>query len=132
MKYSARQYSIALREALETTGPGDQDKVLDNFVQLLAENGDLKLFEEISEEYRKLDLKAKGITEAEVTTAVPIDKATEKAVIETLNHYVKGDVELKRKIDEGLIGGCVIKIDDQVIDASIKHSLEQLKSKLTE
>ena len=44
---------------------------------------------------------------------------------------VKGKVELKKKIDENILGGVVIKMDDTLIDASVKRSLEDLKKDLS-
>jgi len=52
-------------------------------------------------------------------------------ILQELNKLVKGHYELKKKIDEQLIGGVVIRIDDQMIDASIKNELEELKEELT-
>jgi F0F1-type ATP synthase delta subunit len=40
-------------------------------------------------------------------------------------------VELKKKIDENVIGGVVVKVDDQMLDASVKNNLAQLKKELT-
>ena len=131
MKYSAKQYSQALMEAIESASPKDQDQVLDNFVKILAENNDIRLFEEISAEFHKLELAKKGIKQAEITTAHPTNKENEQAIIHELNKIVKGNLELKKKIDERIIGGVIISMDDQMLDASVKNSLEQLKQEIT-
>ena len=131
MKYSAKQYSQALMETLESTNPKDQDHVLDNFVKVLAENNDIRLFEEISVEFHKLELAKKGIKQAEITTAHPTNKENEQQIIHELNKLVKGNLELKKKIDERIIGGVIVRMDDQMLDTSVKNSLEQLKNDLT-
>jgi F-type H+-transporting ATPase subunit delta len=131
MKYSAKNYAQALFDSLSESNPKDHDAVLDNFVKLLAENNDLRMFDDISQEFHKLDLAKKGIKQVEVSTAHPISHDTEKEIIKELNKLVKGDFELKKKIDEQLLGGVVIQMDDQVLDASIKNNLEQLKQDLT-
>lgn len=132
MKFSAKKYAEALDEALDSCKPSDSEKILDNFVQILADNNDLRMFDAIAEEYHKRELAKKGKKLAEVTTARPLAPDTEKQIIDTLNRVIKSDVELKNKIDGRIIGGCVIRVDDTVIDASIKHSLEELKNKLAE
>lgn len=130
MKYSAKNYAQALMESLESADPKDENQILDNFVKILAENNDIRLFEQISDEFHKLDLKKKGISQAEVITAHPISRENEQQIIQQLNKIVKGNLELKKKVDEQLIGGVVIRVDDQLIDASVKNNLEQLKKEL--
>ena len=130
MKYSAKQYAKALFESLESTDHKDHDKVLDNFVKVLAENNDLRVSEEVASEFHKLELAQKGIKQGEVVTAHPISSNTEKEIVDEVNKLIKGKVELKKKIDEGLIGGVVVRVDDLEIDASVKNTLEQLKNNL--
>jgi F-type H+-transporting ATPase subunit delta len=130
MKLTAHQYAKTLHESLQDTNAKDHDKVLDNFAEALALNNDLSMFPEISEEYERLDKASKGITLAEVTSAKPLDKATEKEVLDRLNKIARGKVELKKKIDENVLGGVVIRMEDTLIDASVKKSLEDLKNNL--
>jgi F-type H+-transporting ATPase subunit delta len=130
MKYTAKQYAKALMDALETRSPKDQDKILDNFVEVLARNSDLKLYDDISQEFHKLELKAKGITQANVTTAHPLGADAEKKLVKELNEFIKGKVEIKKKVDANLIGGVVVQLEDTLIDASVKRSLEDLKNNL--
>ena len=132
MKYSPKQYAQALFDALADTDPRHTDLVLDNFMKVLADNNDIRLFEQISEEFHKLDLQKKGIKQAEVVTARPISKQNEAEIIAELNKIAKGNYELKKEVDESVIGGIVIRMEDQMIDASIKNNLEELKKELTE
>lgn len=130
MKFSAKQYAIALMDSLSDSSPKDQEKVLDNFVKVLAENNDLRLYDQIEQEFHKLDLAKQGIKPVQVTSAHPLNKENEKAILDELNKLVKGKVELNKQVDERLIGGVVIRMEDQVIDASVKNQLEQLKETL--
>jgi F-type H+-transporting ATPase subunit delta len=131
MKYSSKQYAQALFESLEGSANKDHELILDNFVKVLAENNDLRLFNEIADEFHKLELNKKGIKQVEITSAHPINKENEHAIIEQLNKLVKGDLELKQKVDENIIGGVVVQVDDKMLDASVKNNLEQLKKELT-
>ncbi|OGE87645.1 MAG: ATP synthase F1 subunit delta [Candidatus Doudnabacteria bacterium RIFCSPLOWO2_02_FULL_49_13] len=132
MKYTPKQYAKALMDAIQETNPKDQEKVLDNFVKLLVENNDLRLFDQIAGEFHKLDLGRQGIRQAEVKSTHPLTKDNEKAILEELNKLAKTKIELKTEIDERLIGGVVIQMDDQLIDASVKNQLEQLRNNLTQ
>ncbi len=131
MKYSPKQYAQALMQSLEGTSPGDQEKVLDNFVKILAENNEIRNFEAIAEEFHKLELGNQGIKQVEIQSAHPLNRENEKEILDELNKLVKGKLEVKKKVNEDLIGGVVIQLEDKVIDASIKHQLEQLKENLS-
>jgi len=132
MKFSAKEYAQALYDSVDGTDPKEIDLVLNNFVEVLTANNDLKLFPAIEEEFHKLKLEKEGKKLAEVTTAHPIDKNSERKILDELNKIVKGDVEIKKKIDEKILGGVVIRFDDHEIDTSTKNQLEQLKKDLSE
>src|SRR3989344_506022 len=128
MKISSQQYATALLDAVHTTDPKDHDKVLDSFVKILSQNGDLSKINEIEAEYKRAERESKGIKEAEVTVAKDIE--INSVLMDSLNKVVGGKVELKKKIDEGIIGGVVVRIDDTLIDASVKGQLDKLNNQL--
>lgn len=132
MKYSPKQYAYALYLAVSESHPKDQERILDNFVALLRENGDFSKIDEIEKEYLEYDRQTRGVKLAELSTARQISQAEESEIIQELNAYVGGQVELKKKVDEGLLGGVVVKIGDERIDGSIAGNLKDLKNKLME
>lgn len=125
-KLTAQQYAQALFDAVSETAPKDHDKVLDNFVKILADNGHLGMQPHIETEFHRLQQKAKGISEVEVTFA----KEHNPKVLHDLNSIVQGNAEFKTKIDEGIVGGVIVKVDDTLIDASVKTQLEHLNTSL--
>lgn len=131
MKFSAKQYAQTLHDSLSESKPPDTDKILDNFVTVLVENNQIRLFDEIADEFMKIDLDRKGIKLAEVSSAKPLSLANEQKIIEQLNHLVSSKVQLKKQIDENLLGGVVIRLDDKLIDISVKNELSQLKTDLS-
>lgn len=132
MKFTPAHYANALYEALEDAQAKDHDKILDNFVKTLVEQNDLRMFDQIEEEFDRLEKAKQGVRIADVASAKPLSKQSEKAIIDKLNKIAKSDVVIRKKIDESLIGGVVIKMDDTLIDASLKRSLEELKNNLSE
>ncbi len=131
MKYLSKQYAIALHQAIFESVPEEQDKILDNFVTLLKQNGDLDKVKEIEEEFHNYERQIRGIKTVQVSTAKALSEAEERNIIKELNEFVGSQVELKKKVDEGLIGGVVIKIGDTLIDGSVKKTLKELKDELT-
>ena len=53
MKYSIQQYALALYQSLQDTAAKDQEKVIDNFIQILKTNQDLPRYEQIIEAYEE-------------------------------------------------------------------------------
>src|SRR3989344_1717164 len=127
MKYTPKQYAATLMEVIDQTAPKDVDAVLDNFVAVLRKNNDLRMFDVITTEFHKLELAKKGITEVDVASVHPLNRDNEQAILDALNKLVKGEVKLKSMVDENLIGGVVIQVEDKVIDASVKTQLSNLK-----
>jgi F-type H+-transporting ATPase subunit delta len=128
MKITPSQYAQALLEAVSETNPKDHDKVLDKFVLILKQNGDLGKFDEIEKEYNRLRLKQQGISEAEVTFARDLEM--NHSLLNELNKVVSGKTEFKKKVDENLIGGLVIRVNDTLLDASVRTQLSNLNRSL--
>ncbi len=128
MKLTPTQYAQALFEAVTDTNPKDHDKVLDNFVKILAQNGDLGKIEQINSDFHKLQLTSKGIKEAEVTVAKEIE--FNQSLIKELNSVIGEKIEIKKKVDESIVGGVIVRVDDTLIDASIKGQLSNLNKEL--
>ncbi|GAC1412687.1 MAG: hypothetical protein NVSMB66_2410 [Candidatus Doudnabacteria bacterium] len=121
----AQQYAQALYNAIHEVRPEDHDKVLDNLVKIMAQNGDLGLYSSLVEEYQKLDSKHQGIKEVQITSAHPINT---KELLKELNQIVGQKTQVKESIDKDLIGGVVVRVDDTLIDASVKNSLIHLRN----
>jgi F-type H+-transporting ATPase subunit delta len=128
MKFTSKQYAQALHDSLSETSPKDHDMVLDNFVKILAQNGDLGKYDEISSELKRFELEKKGIKEAEVTVAKEME--FNHQLVDELNKIAGNKIEITKKVDESLIGGVVVRIDDTLIDASIRTQLSNLNSQL--
>lgn len=67
---------------------------------------------------------------AEVRTAVPLDDDQRERLREVLNRATGKRVDLKVVVDPAVVGGVYAKVGDQVIDATIRRRLEELKEQL--
>jgi F-type H+-transporting ATPase subunit delta len=75
----------------------------------------------------------KGIGKAVITTAFPVDNQLrseiEKMVMKISD---KKQVELEEKVDADMIGGFILTVGDQQIDASLKNKLKSLRLKFSQ
>lgn len=105
---------------------------LRNFLLLLVDKRRISFLEAVLEQYLVLLRQLNQTALAEVTSAVPLSEAQQQAVVEKVLAMTKASqVELQTKIDPDLIGGVIIKVGSQVIDASIRGQLRRLSLRLT-
>lgn len=128
MRITSQQYAQALYDAVHQTKDGDHDLVLDNFVKILAQNGELSKYGEITEAYRILEMKEKGIANAQVTVAKDIE--INSGLMNQLNKIIGSKMEIKKTVDARIVGGVVVRVDDTLIDASVKTQLSNLNQNL--
>jgi F-type H+-transporting ATPase subunit delta len=117
---------------------GVLDKVLGKRVQpltmsllnLVFHNGRELFIPAIARNYINQYKKHKGIISATFTSAVPISASMHAKVEKIVRKALNTPIELKTEENEDLIGGFVIRIDDQQYDASVANSLKELKKEL--
>ena len=83
-------------------------------------NGQVALLEE--------DVQAGG-ARAEVTSALPLSTDEQTAIQRDLTQRGAGTVEFR--VDPHILGGLVLRVGDQVVDASVSGRLEALRQSLT-
>ncbi len=86
---------------------------------------------DIADEYQRLLDSYRGIEEAEVTTAIPLDDEDKLRLGERLGAIVGKKVVIKPEVDSSLIGGIVARIGGKLLDGSTRSRLEALKRELS-
>jgi len=71
-----------------------------------------------------------GVKSAVLTTAVEVNPALVAQINAKLEKEFQARIELSQQVDEKLIGGFVLRVDDQRLDASIASQLRRMKEKL--
>lgn len=99
---------------------------------LLVDRRRILLLEPICEQYITLLRQKNQTVLAEITSAVPLSQEQEQAIREKVIAMTNAhQVELETKIDRDLIGGVIIKVGSQVIDASLRSQLRRLSLRLS-
>jgi F-type H+-transporting ATPase subunit delta len=103
-----------------------------NFLMLLVDRRRIILLEGICQQYLALLRQLNQTVLASVTSAVELTEAQKQAVRDKVIAMTNArQVELETKIDRSLIGGAIVKVGSQVIDASIRGQLRRLSLRLT-
>ncbi len=102
-----------------------------NLVYLLMTRGRLSLIVDVADEYRRLLDSHRGIEQAEVITAVPLDAKERQRLEKDLGTMVGKKVVLQPRVDPSLIGGFIARIDGKLLDGSTHSKLIALRDKIT-
>ena len=131
-----RQYfddpNISREEKVDTLPrpfPESEPHVL-NLLRILTIKHRMLLVPAIADELERRMREARGITEASVTVARPIDDRERTEIAQRLGQVLGKEVEIHTHVDEAIIGGIVIRVGDQLIDASVAGRLERLRQEL--
>ena len=101
-----------------------------NFLDLLAEKKRISILPQVAEEYKAMMLAFANKVEGELISAQKLsrDQASKiKTKVETLTGKA---VLLTEKVDKNVLGGFVVKVEDWVLDNSIRYQLVKLREKL--
>lgn len=102
-----------------------------NLLELLIERNNLLLLPCISEQFLKLKNNYEGIGIAKIFTAFSLSTDEVKNLIVKLESLTGLKLRPKVLIDESLICGVRICIEDKVFDISVKNSLTKMQEILT-
>ena len=108
---------------------GKVDDITIKFLQLLCKKNRENLLYDIAVDFLDLLNEERNILEATIKTAVDISSGNKKDLIEKLKTYTGKEVNATFEVDPAIKGGFVAKIQDTIIDASIKRQLELLREK---
>lgn len=115
------------RAVLEKAFAGYVPEYVLSFTQLLCDNGHIKDFEIYVKEYEQLVKAFSSVSNARVVSMIPLTDSEKEALLKKLEKISGHHVTAKYEIDESLLGGMVIYMDDTVIDGSLKHQLKEVK-----
>ena len=101
-----------------------------NFLKILCEKCRISYFYEIASYYTKIYNKENNIKEALAITAVPLSENLKTKLINKLTEITGSRILLENQVDPKILGGVVLKMDDNQFDSSVKGRLDRLKSSL--
>jgi F-type H+-transporting ATPase subunit delta len=109
---------------------GNVEKITLSLIDLVVKNNRESYIPAIARVFISETQKYKGITESVLTTAVKVDAKIKKQITDLISDIFKTKVDLEEKIDSEIIGGFILRVDDNYIDASIKNKLRKIRKEL--
>lgn len=97
-----------------------------NFLSVLAENKRFGVLPEIARLFEEMKTAQEGILDARISTAYELTQAQLDAIVAKLEAKMGKKVTASQSVDAELIGGVVIQVGDEVLDASVRGRIKDL------
>ena len=115
------------REFIITASGKNVSDLFMKFIDLLLENDRQDCLQSIMMQYQDAYNESKNILRGKLITAVEIDNATVAHLTKTIEHKIKGKLELEKIIDPTILGGFILDLDSTQWDASLIRQLNSIK-----
>jgi len=119
------------RDGIAKTFSG-ADPELVNFLELLAEKHRMPALFRIRRRFDELWDEANQRLEVTLTSAIELDPSVVESVGAEIERKTGKTIELTSRVDDSIIGGIVLQVGNRVLDASIRHRLEQLRREVAQ
>ncbi|MCK4699114.1 MAG: ATP synthase F1 subunit delta [Bacteroidales bacterium] len=122
--------SSTKRKIIKSVFSGNVHEITLSFLYLILKNNREAFLENITRVFLDLYRKKMGFVSVSLTTAISIDDVLRKKIIEIINTAYKADVEMTEFVNENILGGFKLQIEDNLLDASVSTSLNKFKREL--
>jgi len=127
-----RDPSVPMKDRVEALASGlrGEPDVMRSLLVLLLETDRISLVPQIALAFGDLVDRREGIAKARITTAVALDEAARRELVQRLERESGRTLRATFAVDPTLIGGAKVQIGDHLIDSSVRARLIALGREL--
>jgi F-type H+-transporting ATPase subunit delta len=103
-----------------------------SFIDLLLTNKRESHLPNIARNFKSLYKKNQGILAAEIVVSEPIDKVQSEKFRILLKKTFNSEIELEQSVKPSIMGGFILRVEDEQFDASVTSGLAKIKKQLLE
>ena len=100
-------------------------------VLLLVDRGRAALIPQIAAAFDRLERERERRVTAHVISAIPLTEQQEQRLKEQLSRRTDRTVDLETRVDPSIIGGLIVRVGDELIDASVAGRLRGIEAQLS-
>ena len=123
--FSTQEKKDGLRRAVDGA-----EAIFLNFLELLLENHRMPALFRIRREYDRLWEDYNRLLPVSVTSAVELDEQTVRHIGDRIAEQTGRTIELSSTVEPDILGGIVVRVGNQVLDASIRNRLDTLRKQV--
>lgn len=116
------------RSLIENIFKANVSKEILNFLFIIIDKRREDSLMDIIKEYNNIFKEYKGIVDIEAVTAVPMGEESKNRLKLVLKNKFHKEINLSNRVDPSIIGGVLLKMDEKVIDSSLKNQLKEMES----
>ncbi len=106
---------------------GKIDEELLSFLLILIEKDRILFLKEKLNQLEMIDLEKRNTYKGIVKTTIPLSEDEYSNLVKTLEGKYNKKIILDQIIDESILGGIYVRVNNEVIDGSVKSRLDNLK-----
>jgi ATP synthase F1 delta subunit len=123
--FSTEEKKDGLRRAVS-----DADPIVTNVLELLVEKHRMPAIFRIRREFDRLWDDAHQLLPVEITSAIALDDALVEQLSAKIGEQTGRKVQLTTTVDPDVIGGIVMRVGNNILDASIRTRLDSLRKQV--
>jgi F-type H+-transporting ATPase subunit delta len=104
--------------------------LVQNFLGVLNRRDKLRYVGDIAKAYHELLEAQLGNIEVDVTSAQKLSAEDLEAVRQKIGAALGKNAVVHQFVDESILGGLVVRVEDRLIDASVRYQLQAMKEQL--
>ncbi len=101
-----------------------------NLLKIIVDNNRLPVIPSLVLQYEALRRQYQGYIKVDIASPYPLNPEQQEEIETALQKRFGKAVDISNRIDKSLLGGCLIRTANEVIDISIKGYLQQLTAEL--
>jgi len=115
---------------IEALIPPRTSNAVRSFFGTLISNGDIALLPAVLADLERLAVSGPTAKMATVASAIELDASTRQRVEGSVRERYGQEIQVRFEVDSALIGGLMIRVGDEVIDASVAARLREIDGAL--
>lgn len=116
--------------ALQRIFGGKLNVLLDRLIQIMSERGRLGILPQVLGAFETLLDEQLGKIEVDVTVAQRLGEKELEDVRRRVSKALSKEAIVHQYVDEEIIGGMILRVGDQVVDASVRRQLEAIRQRM--
>jgi F-type H+-transporting ATPase subunit delta len=124
------KFSVEEKFKLLNTQLKNIDPMALNLAYILTSKGIFGLVRDVYTDYQKILDDFRGIDQAEITTAIPLNEKERQQLAARLSAITGRKIIMTMHVDPEIIGGVIAKVGEKMIDGSTRSQLAALKNEL--
>jgi len=118
------------KKVTQTLFSGKLSELSMNFIDLMLSNKRESYLPHIARNFKSLFKENQGILSAEIVVSESIDKSQLDKFKSLLKKAFKSEIELEETVKPGILGGFILRVEDEQFDASVSSGLSKIKKQL--